>query len=91
MRSADEFAEEVGSVKGPATKTELFLKLLAKYLFFDKFVAIFGKKYDSFILKKCFCQNSFPAILRKKKEQKRILGSHLRFCFFPGPIIGGIV
>ena len=37
---------------------ELFLKLVAKSLFFDKIVAIFGKKYDSFS----------PKIVRRKKS-----------------------
>ena len=37
--------------KGLATKKKLCLKLLEKSLFFDKFVAIFGKKYGSFSTK----------------------------------------
>ena len=37
-----------GSSKGLATKKSTFSKLLEKSLFFDKFVAIFCKKYGSF-------------------------------------------
>ena len=64
-------------ILGPNKKKIIFKVFLIRrhiniQVFFDNFVAIFGKKYGSFS-PKVFCQNSFPAILRLKKLYKQDL------------------